>query len=354
MGKSWAGWSTIPLFWRFQLVGWSAYIVLSFPLKVIFLGTVQAAVVTTLVRDGFAFLLTLGMRAIYWRTYALHRRLPWVAVIVVAASLSAGLLLTLFSLALEHVIVLEETVLFGELNDIRLFYFCTSLYVAWSLLYFGIKFMGDAAERDLLLAYAETARRDSELKMLRAQMDPHFLFNALNAIRAGIDQRSRELIAIVEGLSGYLRYSLAHRNDNLVAVREEFDALVDYLTVEKARFREELEVSYHIDEAARPLLVPGVILQPLVENAIKYGRKTSPLPLRVQIGVEVANGQIELSVANTGSWDESPPSEPSHGLALQNLRDRLAILYPGNQTFQATANDGWVRVILRIPMERKL
>lgn len=343
-------WGRFPLYWRYQLAGWLVFEVLSFPLKVFVLGSFQAAGVASLLRDGTAFLLTVGMRAIYRCAYRGEAPLLCIAAILLPTCLGAGAFLTAISLALERIIAMEHVALFGPMAVFRLFYFCTSIFVGWSFLYFGIRLTTDISERNVRLAQADTARKEAELKMLRAQMAPHFLFNALNTIRAGIDQGNQKLIGLVEALSGFLRFSLAHRNDNFVTAREEFDALADYLTIEKARFRDELEIDFQFDEATGRLKIPGILLQPLVENAVKYGRKTSSLPLRIVIRATVESNTLKMSVANTGTWDESPHVEPSNGLALKNLRHRLAILYPDHQTFEVSTDGGWVRVTLRIPI----
>ena len=344
--------SEIPPFWRFQLAGWATFEILSFPLKVAILGTIEAAIIASILRDGMAFWLTLGLRFIYRRAYRERMPIGRIAMILLIGCLGAGSLLTLFSLILERIIALEEEQLFGALAVFRLFYFCTSIFVGWSFLYFGIKLMRDADARELRLAKIDTARREAELQMLRAQMNPHFLFNALNTIRAGIGEKVRELIPVIDGLAGYLRFSLAHRKDDLVAMQDEFEALVDYLSVEKARFGDELELDCQIDSAARKIAVPGVLLQPLVENSIKYGRTTSPVPLRVRIRVVSEPGFLLIEVANSGRWVEPQPHDQLGGVGSGNLRQRLSLLYPGRHNFDLTTENGWVQARIRIPTRK--
>src|SRR5262249_9222664 len=145
-------------------------------------------------------------------------------------------------------------------------------------------------ERELALAHAESAAARAELQVLRAQVDPHFLFNALNTVLAGLDREPRALAPVVQGLADYLRYSLLNRKATFVSLGGEFGARMSYLVVEKARFREGLEIDGHFDEGVRSLAVPVVILQPLVENAVKHGYKSSPPPLRVRVHVTAVDG----------------------------------------------------------------
>jgi len=123
-----------------------------------------------------------------------------------------------------------------------------------------------------------------------------------------------------------------------------------YLAVEKARFREEMEIECHIEDAARSISCPGILLQPLVENAIKYGRKTSPLPLKIRLAITCQSSRIvRIEIANTGHWVEPPPRAGLGGVGLENLRQRLALLYPENHTLDSFTEDRWVIVRVDLP-----
>jgi len=345
-----AFWARIPVFWRCQLGGWGGYLVLSFPSKVLILGSVRAALITTLVRDGFAFLLTFGMRAIYRKAYERHWPLIGNALLIGVVSLLAGWVVARFSLALDHRIALEDAALFGQVNALRMIYFCMSVYLCWSLLYFGIRSMRDASDRELQLARAETERQRAELQLLRSQTNPHFILNALNALRAEISRPGQQLKDLVQALADYLRYSLDNRDRDRVPLGSEFEAMKGYLAIEKARFRDELEIECQMDESARDALVPGVFMLALVDNAIKYGRKTSPLPLRVRLTVSRLEHQmLRIEVANTGTWVDETRPRPFGGVGLENLRRRLALLYPGRDCLRILKDAGWVTVQVEIP-----
>jgi hypothetical protein len=344
-------WRRIPLFWRFQLGGWIVFTVFSFPLKWVVLETVPGSLLISLYRDSVGFLLTLGMREIYRRVYRAQTPVIWVTVVVILVSLVGGAVLTAFSLAFHGVFDFEEEKIFHHSMVFGIFYFRTGLCAGWSLLYFGIKFFRDSMQRDLSLSRAEVARQRAELQMLRAQMNPHFLFNALTTIRAGLARPGPQLKNVVQALADYLRYSLEHRNEDLVALGDEFDAVMAYLAVEKARFREEMEMECHIEDAARTVTCPGILLQPLVENAIKYGRKTSPLPLKVRLAIACHSPRIvRVEVANTGHWIEPPKRAGLGGVGLDNLRQRLALLYPAYHKLEILTEDEWVVVRVDFPL----
>jgi two-component system, LytTR family, sensor kinase len=171
----------------------------------------------------------------------------------------------------------EEKVFFNTSLEFSLFYERTALLVCWSLLYVGIKQMRDGMERELRLSLVESEKRGAELKLLRAQMNPHFLFNSLTSIEAGMGKQLPNVRGMVQALADYLHYSLTHRNDDFVPMGEEYGALMGYLTLEKARLDGKLNIDCQIDNEARKALVPGIILQPLVENASNTAAKPRPL-----------------------------------------------------------------------------
>lgn len=186
--------------------------------------------------------------------------------------------------------------------------------------------------------------------MIRAQTSPHFLFNALNTIRAGVEEVTPALGRLVQSLSDFLRFSLDHTQSDLISLGREFDAMRDYLAVEKSRFGDSLEFACEIAPSLRESLVPGIILQPLVENAIKYGQETSESPLKLTVRITAPDARtIRMEVSNSGHWLEPQAREKESHLGLQNLRHRLELLYPDRHGLDITEADGWVRVRLEIP-----
>ncbi|MDD2237666.1 MAG: histidine kinase [Kiritimatiellae bacterium] len=187
---------------------------------------------------------------------------------------------------------------------------------------------------------AKMLAREAELRMLRFQMNPHFLFNALNSLIAEIPCDPKLSLRIAMKLSAYLRYTLTSRE--LVSVHEEIQAVRQYLDLEEIRFEEQLQVEFSLPEKMPELLVPMFCIQPLVENAIKYGMQTSPAPLRLHINVEQRGEGVSIEVSNTGTWSER--TGKSTGLGLNNVRERLRIYYAGKSSFTTHAADGWVHV----------
>ena len=221
------------------------------------------------------------------------------------------------------------------------------VYSLWSLLYFGITHWRDSTHERVRVAAMEATLRTSELRFLRAQVSPHFFFNAMTAIQAEKD-RPAVVVAITQALANYLRFSLSEYSGQPQALGLELDALTSYLAVEKYRFEERLLFTVHASEEVRCLLVPPALVQPLVENAIKYGQQSSPPPLRVWIRATL-DERLVVEVGNTGHWLSTAPAS-STGIGLANLRRRLALIAGPTAELTVHSEPTQVRVVLRLPI----
>jgi two-component system LytT family sensor kinase len=234
------------------------------------------------------------------------------------------------------------------------------LMFGWSLLRLGVQYnMALRDQREHALR-ATAAARDAQLRMLAYQLNPHFLFNTLNSIRALINEDRERARDMVTALSGYLRYALVERPLHLALLDEEVASVRGYLAIEKVRFEERLDARLEIDPAALRCEVPAFLLNPLVENAVKHGgggTADAPLVLRVE-GRIVESNRLRLTVENTGGWgngrniahgaahaDDDPPG----GVGLANVRARLRALHPGEHRISIEEADGYVRVVVELP-----
>lgn len=342
-------WKRLPVFWRFQLAGWTAFVIVTFPLKCVLFGGPDTAVIISAVRDGSSFLLTLALRRIY-RAYWTDEIGRMAALIVISCAL-AGLLQGGFLLLLSPVVSSAAELNITKAKEFDVLYERTGLLYAWSFLYFGIRHAIEGVQRDLRLSLIESEKRQAQLQMLRSQMNPHFLFNALNSIQVNVERVNADLGRMVQSLSDFLRFSLDHSHNDFIPLGREFDAMRSYLQVEKIRFRNKLEFHCEMDEQARDVLVPGIILQPLVENAVKYGRDTSEPPLRITVHIARRDATtLQVAVSNSGEWLEPAPRDKESHLGLQNLRRRLGLIYPEKYALDIASHDGWVTITILIPI----
>jgi ligand-binding sensor domain-containing protein len=205
-------------------------------------------------------------------------------------------------------------------------------------------------KRDLLRTTA--LAHLSQLKLLRYQMNPHFLFNALNSIRSMILIDRDRAWQMVTELSDFFRYALLNFNRFEASLQDEIEAVHNYLHIEKIRYRDTLEVEFKIDDQAGTCMVPAFMVQPLIENAIKHGMAGSPMPLRVVVNITFENSLLAIDISNSGEL--IPPQtdigsqDRAHGRSLQNIRERLQLMFKERAQLELTSSDGWVHVRIRI------
>lgn len=187
----------------------------------------------------------------------------------------------------------------------------------------------------------------ARLAALRYQINPHFLFNALNSIRAALPLKDAVPRDMITELADYLRFNLAHYETDVVSLREELQATSGYLAVERHRFGDELRVTTEIAPEAESVPIPILILQPLVENAIRHGFESSHEPFHLKITASVDDARLVVEVANTGTW--KTPGEGT-GLGLENVRCRLASHYREDFLMGHSSGDDWVRMRISVPL----
>lgn len=196
---------------------------------------------------------------------------------------------------------------------------------------------------------AQLGEEKARLEVLRYQLNPHFLYNSLNSIYGLLFESARDAGEMVLRLSDFCRATLTGPQDELPTLGAEVDALRSYLDVEKVRWGEKLQVEFAVAPEVGSVRLPPFLLLPLVENAIKYGSRTSPEVLRLRIDARLTGGAFVIEVANTGRWLEPDRARPeSTGIGLENLRQRLRRYYPDAHAFTISARDGWVTARLEL------
>lgn len=189
----------------------------------------------------------------------------------------------------------------------------------------------------------ERARLDA----LRYQLSPHFLFNALNSIYSTLPASGAEVSrAMLARLSGYLRSTLAGREDDRISLHEELLSMEQYLDIQKFRFGDDLHFAVTASDDARECRVPVFLLQPLVENAIIHGFESTRGVFRLEIRALNSGDKLKIEVANTGVWK----GPRSGGVGLANTRRRLALMFAGKASLDVEDSAGWVRITIEIPV----
>lgn len=187
-------------------------------------------------------------------------------------------------------------------------------------------------------------------QLLRYQLNPHFLFNALSSLGGLVVTDPPAAGRVVDRLSEFCQLALEGTSDELRSLGQELKSIRAYLDVEQAGQGDTLRVTYDIDDQAAAFRVPPLLLQPLVENALKYGAQTSEELLEITLSAKLEGDGLRLEVANTGRWVESAAAPRQHDpIGLANVRERLARLGAGAQALTTRSADGWVRVSVLLP-----
>lgn len=207
-------------------------------------------------------------------------------------------------------------------------------------------------ERELAAARLETQLAQAELEALKMQLHPHFLFNTLNTVAVLVrKQDTQGSIRMLTGLSDLLRLALENVGRPIVPLKQELDFVDRYLEIEKTRFRDRLAVQMNIEPAVLQAAVPNLILQPLVENAIRHGIAPRAAPGRIEIDARTKDGELHIQIRDDGkglgsSWD----AEACKGMGLRNVRTRLEQLYGPEHRFSIEERaEGGALVSLKLP-----
>jgi hypothetical protein len=230
----------------------------------------------------------------------------------------------------------------------------TFVLFLWCSLYFSIKQARVSEDERQSRVRAESELRHARLLALRYQLTPHFLFNSLNAVSTlVVEGNAPAATRMLSQIADLLRTTLDSGADVEVALAQELNAIGRYLEIEAVRFGERLHVEYDVDESVLPVLVPTMILQPLIENAIVHGIAPMVQGGLIQLRARRDNQQLEVTITNSGARVHIPPTEPERtgGIGLANTRERIETLHGANGKLQLYwPEQGGCRAVLTIPL----
>ena len=337
-------------FWLLQSIGWSGYF---------FLRTISGFanskgwmfVVHTLLLTATGYSLTLLMASLFRRLITLRPLftlvLSFAAVVLSAAAFSV---IETWSYA---------TFLNPDAKPVGVEYLGAilldfSLLAAWTALYYGINYFLLLEDQIRQRERLESAASTAQLAMLRYQLNPHFLFNTLNSISTLVLLKQTERAnAMLARLSSFLRYTLANEPTAKVTLAQEVETLKLYLEIEKMRFEDRLRPHFRVDPETIGARLPSLLLQPLIENAIKYAVTPSESGADIWISASREGQAVRIEVADNGDGTGGElAASPSTGVGLANIRDRLTQAYGASHRFETMKNErGGFSVILEIPYE---
>ncbi len=347
-------------FWQIQILGW-ILVKVTIDIQQLSRAFISGNeipflyLLNSLCIDLVAFTLTVGMRYLYRYIYKKEYFVFNTIIIIAIVSYIASVItyMSVFPFNDFFGIQAKQVSLPGSLISIMWNF---PIFFVWSLLYFGIKYWKQSINDRDQAEKANQLAQSAQLQMLRYQLNPHFLFNSLNSIYALIDEDKKATKEMVSELAEFLRYSLVSKNYLDVPLSHELEAVRHFFSIEKKRFESKLEVTFDIDPEAEDYPVLSFLLHPLVENAVKYGMKTSTMPLKIFIVAKVSEGNLSLVVKNTGKW--VTPDEQNKGtrtgIGLNNIQLRLENAFPGRNKFEIKEIGEYVEARIEIKKTNKV
>ena len=351
-------------YWIFQLTGWGAYTlsryiggvtVINLPwarfgLEMLFVDALGL---------GLSHWLRYYVRRHNWRTLRI-RKLVWRILI---ASLICGIPLGVLTQYTDLSLLMSpDELLEGLGSALRLrlalpvaialeIVNWAFVFVIWLMIYFIAIAVREYRSAQLKQSELARALHVAELRLLKSQLNPHFLFNALNTVRSLIADNPARAQSAVTRLANTLRYTLSSRHNELVTLSQELDIVADYLELESMRFEDRLRIEQHVPADAAGVLIPVMLLQTLVENAIKHGIAELPSGGLLQISAVLQKDMLVLEVENPRPI---APIRASHeGVGLRNAHDRLRLLYGDRASLDLDlSKPGLATARLRIPPQR--
>jgi sensor histidine kinase YesM len=344
-------------FWRLQLIGWGGALVLRAATSIAnerpldFLIVVLIAAIT-----GFSISLILSV--IYSQLINRRPLVTWAATaIVLAVAVAISAFVNAWTLSVYQG---GSETSFANLM-LGVFYLDMTLLGAWSALYYAINFFLQIEEQADRLERLEAQATSAQLAMLRYQLNPHFLFNTLNSISTLVLLKQTEPAnAMLTRLSSFLRHTLVTQPGGKVTIAQEVETLQLYLSIERMRFEERLQTDFRIDPQAARACIPSMLLQPLIENAVKYGVSAQEEGAKISLSAQIIGNRLRVTVSDTGPGIQNldrPASsltkQPSStGVGLANIAERLSQAYGEEHRFDiVTPAAGGFTVIVELPFE---
>ena len=342
-------------FWNLHSAGWAGALLLRAS-SGLANGQPLSFLVPILISAVTGYSITLLLSVIY--RYVIDKKplITW-GTTLLAVAVGSALYAYIDTWVLQTIRQSAEETPFAQLLVGALFLDAT-LVGAWSALYYAINYYVRAEEQADQMLRLEAAATSAQLTMLRYQLNPHFLFNTLNSISTLVLlKQTDQANAMLSRLSSFLRFTLINEAAAKVTLTQEVETLKLYLDIEKMRFEERLRTFFVIDPAAADALVPSLLLQPLVENAIKYAVTPKEEGADISVSAQLVGQRLRIVVSDTGPGLQQvvqPEHSLSTGVGMANTRERLMQAYGEDQRFESYGRaGGGFEVLIEIPYQNK-
>jgi two-component system LytT family sensor kinase len=331
------------VYWISQVAGWLSYIAINLFIIASFEELPWQRVFVWIFLGVIGILFTHLLRRIIkkknWLTLPLKNTIPR----ILLASIITGIIIYAFVFAASYV---AGTIQHEEFNIARPIAGVVNLggiTLLWSLIYFVVHYMENYKKKEIESLIWEAAVKDYELRTLKSQLNPHFMFNAMNSIRALIEEDPESAKVAITKLSNILRYSLQMERMERVPLEDEIETVKNYLDLERIRFEDRLKYKIDIDKSSEKIEIPPMMIQTLIENGIKHGvskqTKGGEIQLKSKVHSTVNGLKLKIEIRNSGHFSEEQLRNSS-GFGVSNTKHRLNLLFGEKANFSIKNENG--------------
>lgn len=338
------------LYWLSQLSGWSFFVILNIIIVLNYEDLPFERILVWVVLGLFGIIVTHFLRSVIringWLDLPLKKVIPRVLI----ASLISGVLIYSLTSVFSIIIGAFRYEEYRWISSVAGIINLSGISLVWSLIYFSLHYLENYQKAEIESLIWESAVKDFEIKTLKAQLNPHFMFNAMNSIRALIEEDPASAKIAVTKLSNILRYSLKIERTETVTLEDEIKTIQDYLDLEKIRFEERLKYNLNISPDSAKVEIPPMMVQTLIENGIKHGISKSTSGGEVNLVTKVEAGNLLIQIRNTGHLNNEN-LRSSSGFGIANTKHRLSLLFGEDAAFSIkNENESTVLCEIKIPI----
>lgn len=339
------------LYWFAQFTGWSSYVAVAIVFNVILdqeIETPEIAALASIFVIGIlvSHLYRQAILQYEWLSLNIGAIIPRIifGTLVMSVIFELAYVLIIFLLTQNSDILKADSVIQDFVSWVLLLF-------TWSTLYFLYHFFKNYRKEEIKNLQLEASHNEFQINRLRSQLNPHFIFNAMNSIRSLVEEDPKKAKKAITQLSNVLRNSLLMDQKKLIPIQDEIAIVKDYLEIEKARYEDRLQVNWEIDNSKEQRMIPPLMLQTLVENSIKHGIAKLSKGGLINIKLDCVPKGCEIHIQNSGSLHQSKSSGTGYG--LKSTRERLQLLYDDKASLNIYEEDEFVNAKIFIPKDSK-
>lgn len=322
------------LYWQCQLGGWLLFVLLDgfyVFLRNQFTATFAFSLIFVFF---FGIILTQILRWVIIKFHLMKLSIPKIIPIILVCNFLMGLLMTFVQTGFDRVATGEEMSKATWMITVSNF---TLFFFIWSVIYFLVHFVENYKRAEIEKFKWQAAIHEAELNKLKSQLNPHFMFNAMNSIRALVGENPLKAKDAITQFSNLLRNTLQMGKQKFIPFAQELEAVKDYLAIEGVRLEERLQVEWNIEPETESIEVPPLMIQTLVENGIKHGIAKLPEGGKLSVESKKNKDGLEIIIRNSGQYDAT--KIPESGYGMRNTEQRLSLLYAGKATLEIKNED---------------